>query len=330
MIVKFTCLNRHSNTWRSQPLVNGVAVGNLLIPASILFSGNTYQHIHNFVEFLNLQFISSSQFYSTQNKFLFPVINNAWDSSRAGVIQELQQAPHVDICGDGRCDSPGHSAKYGTYSMLDEKSGKVIEFSVVQVTEVTSSNAMEYEGCKRTLNALLQDNIPVRCLTTDRHTTVIARMRSEYPNIKHQYDVWHLSKWVTKKLTKKAKNKTCAELMPWIQAISNHLWYSASTCGGNADLLREKWISILHHIVNKHQWDDLHLFHKCGHPEMPKREEKSYKWLNSGSPAHVALEEVVTNKKLLKDLAKLTEFHHTGELEQFHSLMLMIVINPDY
>ena len=131
-----------------------------------------------------------------------------------------------------------------------------------------------------------------------------------------------MSKWVTKKLTKKAKNKTCAELMPWIQAISNHLWYSASTCGGNADLLREKWISILHHIVNKHQWDALHLFHKCGHPEMPKREEKSYKWLNSGSPAHVALEEVVTNKKLLKDLAKLTEFHHTGELEQFHSLML--------
>ena len=225
MIVKFTCLNRHSNTWRSQPLVNGVAVGNLLIPASILFSGNTYQHIHNFVEFLNLQFISSSQFYSTQNKFMFPVINNAWDSSRAGVIQELQQAPHVDICGDGRCDSPGHSAKYGTYSMLDEKSGKVIEFSVVQVTEVTSSNAMEYEGCKRTLNALLQDNIPVRCLTTDRHTTVIARMRSEYPNIKHQYDVWHLSKWVTKKLTKKAKNNTCAELMPWIQAISNHIFH---------------------------------------------------------------------------------------------------------
>ena len=44
-------------------------------------------------------------------------------------------------------------------------------FSVVQVTEATSSNAMEYEGC-----TLLQDNIPVRCLTTDRHTTVTARI----------------------------------------------------------------------------------------------------------------------------------------------------------
>ena len=148
MIVKFTCLNRYSSTWRSQPLVKGAAVVNLLIPASILFSGNTYQHIHNFVESLNLQFISSSQFYTTQDKFLFPVINNAWNSSQAGVIQQLRQALHFDICGDGRCDGHGHSAKYGTYSMMDEKSGKVVEFSVIQVAEVTSSNAMDYEGCK--------------------------------------------------------------------------------------------------------------------------------------------------------------------------------------
>jgi hypothetical protein len=26
----------------------------------------------------------------------------------------------VDVCGDGRCNSPGHSAKYSTYT-LDEK-----------------------------------------------------------------------------------------------------------------------------------------------------------------------------------------------------------------
>ena len=40
------------------------------------------------------------------------------------------------------------------------------------------------------------------------------------------------------------------------------------------------------------------------------------------SPAHVALEEVVTAKRLLKDVEKLTEFHHNGNLEVFHSLML--------
>ena len=272
IIIKITCLNRHSKTWKSQPMVNGAAAGNLMIPASILFSGNTYQHIHHFALYLNLQFISSSHYYSTQDKFLFPVINKAWESNRDGVIQQLKQVPHIDICGDGRCDSPGHSAKYGTYSMMDEKSGKLVDFSVVQVTEVTSSNAMEYEGCKRTLNALLQDNIPVRCLTTDQHTTITARMKSDYPNIKHQYDVWHLSKWVTKKLIKKAKKKKCAQLMPWIQSVSNHFRWSASTCDGNADMLQEKWVSILHHIVDKHSWNDHHLFNKCCHPRMSKRE----------------------------------------------------------
>ena len=213
-IIKTTCLHGHSNTWHSQPSSNGTAVGNLLIPAAILFSGNTYQHIQQFSKFLNMQIVSSSSYYKTQKKYLFPVINNKWKSDQAEILKELKRANHVDIAGDGRCDSPGHSAKYGTYTMMDESSKKVIEFSVVQVTETTSSNAMEYEGCKRTLNSLIQKKIPLRCLTTDRHTTITAKMKSVYPHIKHQYDVWHLANWVTEKLLKKAKTKSFKELTP--------------------------------------------------------------------------------------------------------------------
>ena len=33
--------------------------------------------------------------------------------------------------GDGRCDSPGHSAKYGTYSIVNTASSKVLDFSLV-------------------------------------------------------------------------------------------------------------------------------------------------------------------------------------------------------
>ena len=44
---------------------------------------------------------------------------------------------------------------------------------------------------------------------------------------------------------------------------------------------------------------------------------KEIKWLESGSPPYIALKEIVTNKKLLKDLEKLIEFHHTGELESY-------------
>ena len=134
--------------------------------------------------------------------------------------------------------------------MIDETSTRIVEFNIVKVTEVSSSNAMENESCKRTLNSLLSTNVPIRCLITDRYTTITARMKSEYSQIKHQYDAWHLSRWVTKKLSKKAKKRDCVQLMPRVQSISNHLWWNASTCNGDAAMLVEKWISILHQIVN--------------------------------------------------------------------------------
>ena len=35
--------------------------------------------------------------------------------------------------GDVRADTPGHSAKYGTYSMLDLDEGVVVDIQLVQV-----------------------------------------------------------------------------------------------------------------------------------------------------------------------------------------------------
>ena len=122
-------------------------------------------------------------------------------------------------------------------------------------------------------------------------------MKSEYSQIKHQYDVWHLSSWVTKKLSKKAKQRDCVKLMGRVQSISNHLWWSASTCNGDVAMLVEKCISILHYIVNQHQWEGHQLFKACGHNTMMKREAKSIKWLKPGSPAHIDLEELVKNKR---------------------------------
>ena len=59
-----------------------------------------------------------------------------------------------------------------------------------------------------------------------------------FQQIKHQLDVWHVSKNLTKRLTAKAKVKGCEALLPWIRSVSNHLWYSTATCEQNAQLLR--------------------------------------------------------------------------------------------
>jgi hypothetical protein len=53
-----------------------------------------------------------------------------------------------------------------------------------------------------------------------------------------------------------------------------------------------------------------------------RREKKEKARLKPGTAALVALEEIVFNKKLLKDLKLVTEFHHTENLEVYHSMML--------
>lgn len=67
----------------------------------------------------------------------------------------------VTLAGDGRCDSPGHSAKYGTYTMLDVDSEKVVDFKVVSVCEVKNSNAMEKKEFIDTLNTIEEVGVRV-------------------------------------------------------------------------------------------------------------------------------------------------------------------------
>ena len=150
--IKAVCLNGHVTSWNSQPVVKNVPAGNLLIPAAILYSGITYSYLQSFANTLNLKILSEKHFYRIQRKYLFPVVNQTWKDHQREVFNGIKSKKSIDLCGDGRCDSPGHSAKYGTYTLMEESSKKIVQFSLVQVSEVSSSNAMEYEGCKRSLD----------------------------------------------------------------------------------------------------------------------------------------------------------------------------------
>ena len=37
------------------------------------------------------------------------------------------------LAGDGRCDSPGHCTKYGSYSLMEQHLNKVLHTELVQV-----------------------------------------------------------------------------------------------------------------------------------------------------------------------------------------------------
>lgn len=112
------------------------------------------------------------------------------------------------------------------------------------------------------------------------------------------------------------------DLELWIQLVSNHLWWCTATSQGNAQLLKESWLSLWNHITNKHSWHRKcgQLYHKCRHQPLTLSRKNATACLKPGSSPFAALE-VITNPNLLAGLLKLTDFSHTGGLEVYHSLM---------
>jgi len=63
-------------------------------------------------------------------------------------------------------------------------------------TEVTSSNAMEKEGFIRCRDDLESKSVTVASVTRDRHPGITAYTRDHWPEAKHYFDTWHISKGV--------------------------------------------------------------------------------------------------------------------------------------
>lgn len=318
--VESLCTNGHSFTWRSQPVTKRKAHGNLKLSASVLFSANTFSSIRSYFELADVQWISKTQYYQIQKRYLSLVVNEAWLSQQRVLISELQGQEICRLSGDGRCNSPGHNAKYLTYTMLDQASNRIIAMSIVQVTEAGNSNRMEKLGFTNVLEELERKKITVKQITTDRHVQIKKYMREQKPEISHQFDVWHVCKNIKSKLVACTRKKANQSLSKWIKSICNHFWWACATSQGDEVLLREKWMSILFHIQNKHQWTGYSKFQRCEHPPLENTDERKKKWIKPTSDAFKALQEIVLSKSLLADMKHMTQFSHTGTLEVYHAL----------
>ena len=203
-----------------------MGAGNLMVATAILFCGLTFTGISNLAKLLNLAMFSESSFYRLQKEYLFPVIHTNYLMQQDAVMEFLR-GNNLQLSGDGRCDSPRDSAKYCTYSLMDSATDLILDYKLIQSSETGSSVAMEEEGLRRSLNYLLERDVSIVTIAMDRHRGVGTLMILDYPYISHQYDVWHMAKGVVKQLTQKGKLKHCERLLPWIQSISNHLWWVA-------------------------------------------------------------------------------------------------------
>ncbi|XP_056100392.1 uncharacterized protein LOC130078757 [Rhinichthys klamathensis goyatoka] len=134
--VLWKCNNGHTGDWESCPTVRGMAENNLLAAAATLFTGGTYTDIADWAGLLNIQLPHKSNYYSIQSSYLIPVIAEEYkkqeDTIRARLICQTLDGEGVQICGDGRSDSPGHSCKYTTYSFMDDSTNQIVTFELIQ------------------------------------------------------------------------------------------------------------------------------------------------------------------------------------------------------
>lgn len=124
--------------------------------------------------------------------YLEPTIIHKWKTDQETLLQQLSQKDSAVIGGDMRADSPGHSAKYGSYSVMHLESNKIIDIQLVQSNEVGGSYHMELEGLKRSLDQLQSSGITLDYIVTDRHPQVLKFLQDS--NIIQLYGIWHLEK----------------------------------------------------------------------------------------------------------------------------------------
>ena len=128
-----TCSKCHrKRVWDSQPFIGNTPAGNLFASAAILYTGSFPAQALRMFRTLKCAMISNSTFFRHQHSYLIPAINTTWERHQNSLFSFLKDTGLV-VAGDERADSPGHSAKYGTYSLLELGCNKIVDFKLVQV-----------------------------------------------------------------------------------------------------------------------------------------------------------------------------------------------------
>ncbi|KAG8451728.1 hypothetical protein GDO86_003792 [Hymenochirus boettgeri] len=321
-MVTFTlrCLDDHvAMKWSTQPVLKKAPVGNLMMAASILFSGSSFTKVKELFDLFGVESFGKSSYYKYQQNYLFPAIHRRWSLEKKEIDEDLKGRAVV-LAGDGQFDCTGHSAKYFVYSLQDQYNDKIVDFHIEELCPDKPSVVVKKTAFEKCLENLLKKNVDVRVVATDRPISIRKFLSTTYPEIEHQVDVWHLAKSVSKQLVAASKKRGCSDLKTWITPIINHLLWCAQSCEQDQDKILDKWKSVMFHIANKHTFPSLKHYKKCGHG--PIENSDNIVWINSRHRAHETLQKIIFNPRLLKDLKHVTRFCHTGSLEVFHNKVL--------
>lgn len=102
-----------------------------LLAAAIIIPGNNYSKFALLCKALGLGIISSNTFTRFQKHCVAPVISDVWNKMNGPIVNILKQYEEICLCGNSRNDSPGHSARYCVYTLMEHATKDVVDMAVV-------------------------------------------------------------------------------------------------------------------------------------------------------------------------------------------------------
>ena len=107
-------------------------LGNILMSLGILFGGGSLAKVLKIMGQMNI--VSTGYSMKHQKKYLHAV-ERTYREQRSSLLDSIKaERKELILGGDGRCDSPGHSPKYGSYSLMDLEHNKILDSQLVQVS----------------------------------------------------------------------------------------------------------------------------------------------------------------------------------------------------
>ena len=124
-------------------------------------------------------------FYQAHKKFLYPVIYRMFTDRKEKICDRVRKkntdGVNVVFCGDAQFDSPGYSAKYCTYTIMDCETNEVVDFSILQKGQV--SGGLEHQTFRDVWARLVtEENLIATDLVIDRQATIAKIVQDHYPN----------------------------------------------------------------------------------------------------------------------------------------------------
>ena len=108
-------------TWDSQPSTGQPLLGNLVLSVAVLFTGCQASQILRLFSIMNIQRFFRSTYQCHQNDYVIPTVINGWKKEQASIMAGLRDIEDgLQLAGDCKNDSPGHSVQYGTYTLVEQ------------------------------------------------------------------------------------------------------------------------------------------------------------------------------------------------------------------